>query len=54
MYMTLKPNQHKRISFNTTTMRSLGFILGFKLGGAATMQVFKNYISIFKHTGNIV
>ena len=26
MYMTLKPNQHKRISFNTTTMTSLGFI----------------------------
>ena len=26
MYMNLKPNQHKRISFNTTTMTSLGFI----------------------------
>ena len=26
MYMSLKPNQHKRISFNTTTMTSLGFI----------------------------
>ena len=26
MYMTLKPNQHKRISFNKTTMTSLGFI----------------------------
>ena len=25
MYMNLKPNQHKRISFNTT-MTSLGFI----------------------------
>ena len=25
MYMNLKPNQHKRISFNTTTMTSLGF-----------------------------
>ena len=24
MYMNLKPNQHKRISFNTTTMTSLG------------------------------
>ena len=24
--MNLKPNQHKRISFNTTTMTSLGFI----------------------------
>ena len=26
MYMNLKPNQHKRISFNTTIMTSLGFI----------------------------
>ena len=26
MYMNLKPNQHKRISSNTTTMTSLGFI----------------------------
>ena len=26
MYMNLKPNKHKRISFNTTTMISLGFI----------------------------
>ena len=26
MYMNLKPNKHKRISFNTTTMTSLGFI----------------------------
>ena len=26
MYMNLKPNQHKRISFNTTTMTSLEFI----------------------------
>ena len=26
MYMNLKPNQHKRISFNTTIMISLGFI----------------------------
>ena len=26
MYMNLKPNQHKIISFNTTTMTSLGFI----------------------------
>ena len=26
MYMNLKPNQHKRISYNTTTMTSLGFI----------------------------
>ena len=24
--MNLKPNQHKRISFNTATMTSLGFI----------------------------
>ena len=24
--MNLKPNKHKRISFNTTTMASLGFI----------------------------
>ena len=26
MYMNLKPNKHKRISINTTTMASLGFI----------------------------
>ena len=26
MYMNLKPIQHKIISFNTTTMTSLGFI----------------------------
>ena len=26
MYMNLKPNQHKRIYFNTTIMTSLGFI----------------------------
>ena len=26
MYINLKPNQHKRICFNTTTMTSLGFI----------------------------
>ena len=26
MCMNLKPNQHKRISVNTTTMTSLGFI----------------------------
>ena len=26
MYMNLKPNKHKRISFNKTTMVSLGFI----------------------------
>ena len=26
MYMNLKPNQHKRISFNRTTMTSLGFL----------------------------
>ena len=26
MYMNLKPNQHKRIPFNTTTMTSFGFI----------------------------
>ena len=26
MYMNLKPNQHKRISFSTTTMTSLRFI----------------------------
>ena len=26
MYMNLKPNQHKRIYFNTTTMTSLGFL----------------------------
>ena len=27
MYMNLKPNKHKITSFNTTTMKSLGFIL---------------------------
>ena len=26
MYMNLKLNKHKIISFNTTTMKSLGFI----------------------------
>ena len=26
MYMNLKPNKHKRISFNTMTMALLGFI----------------------------
>ena len=26
MYLNLKPNQHKRTSFNTTAMASLGFI----------------------------
>ena len=26
MHMNLKPNQHKRTSFNATTMTSLGFI----------------------------
>ena len=26
MYMSLKPNKHKRISFKATTMASLGFI----------------------------
>ena len=25
MYMNIKPNKHKRITFNTTTMTSLGF-----------------------------
>ena len=28
MYMNLKPNQHKRMFFNTTTMTSLGFMRG--------------------------
>ena len=27
MYMNLKPNKHKIISFNTTTLTSLGFII---------------------------
>ena len=27
MYMNLKPNKHKIISFKTTTMTSLGFII---------------------------
>ena len=26
MHMNLKPNKHKRISFNTMTMASFGFI----------------------------
>ena len=26
MYMNLNPNKHKIISFNTTTMASLGFL----------------------------
>ena len=26
MYLNLKPKKHKKISFNTTTMASLGFI----------------------------
>ena len=26
MYINLKPNKHKRLSFNTTAMASLGFI----------------------------
>ena len=34
MYMNLKPNKHKIISFNTTTMTSLGFIIvGTPLAG---------------------
>ena len=33
MYMNLKPNKHKRISFNTTTMISLGFIAPSKILG---------------------
>ena len=34
MYVNLKPNKHKRISFNTTTMASLGFtIVGPQLDG---------------------
>ena len=28
MYMNLKPNKHEIIYFNTTTMTSLGFIIG--------------------------
>ena len=31
MYMNLKRNKHKRISFNTTTMTSLGFIAFHKI-----------------------
>ena len=27
MYINLKPNKHKIISFNTATMASLGFII---------------------------
>ena len=33
MYMNLKPNKHKRISFNTTTMASLGFTAPPKILG---------------------
>ena len=33
MYMNLKHNKHKRISFNTTTMASLGFIGSPKILG---------------------
>ena len=44
MYMNLRPNKHKRISFNTMTMASLGFIIGppklmAMAGAAATMEV---------------
>ena len=39
MYLNLKPNQHKRISFNITTMTSLGFIGGgVGLGGGGGGQ----------------
>ena len=31
MYMNLKPNKHKIISFNTTNMASLGFIAPIKI-----------------------
>ena len=31
--MNLKPNKHKRISFNTTPMASLGFIVSPKVLG---------------------
>ena len=33
MYMNLKPNQHKRISFSITTMTSLGFTGPLKILG---------------------
>ena len=33
MYMTLRRNKHKRISFNTTIMTSLGFIAPPKILG---------------------
>ena len=33
MYMNLKPNKHKRIYFNITTMASLGFIAAPKILG---------------------
>ena len=33
MYMNLKPNQHKRISFSITTMTSLGFAGPLKILG---------------------
>ena len=33
MYMNLKPNKHKGISFNTTTMTSLRFIAPPKMLG---------------------
>ena len=34
MYMNLKPNKHKRIYFNITTMASLGFIAAPKILGS--------------------
>ena len=33
MYMNLKPNKKKRISFNKTNMTSLGFICPLKIVG---------------------
>ena len=33
MYMNLKPNKHKRISFNAATMTSVGFKTPLKILG---------------------
>ena len=40
MYMNTKPNQHKRISFNTSTMTSLGFIDPLKFSSPPLNLIF--------------
>ena len=39
MHMNLKPNKDKRISFNTMTMTSLGFIGTPKILGTTTLNL---------------